>query len=151
MHFLFKKLSSSSSAIVLFRLITFVLFCNTNAVIKLPGNATIQAIIAFGDSIMDTSNSNHLKTQGKCNFRPYGRAFIGKKPTGRWTNGKAPTELIGTLKFQKTKLRVPYILTFEWRSWELKNLCHHIWLHTYNLKISRQAYALLLVALDMIH
>ena len=95
MHFLFKKLSSSSSsAIVLFSLIAFVLFSNTNAVIKLPGNATIPAIIAFGDSIMDTGNNNHLKTLGKCNFRPYGRAFIGKKLTGRWTNGKAPTDLI---------------------------------------------------------
>ena len=94
MHFLFKKLFSSS-AIVLFSLIAFVHFCNTNAVLKPPGNATIPAIIAFGDSIMDTGNNNYIETVAKCNFPPYGRDFVGGKPTGRWSNGKAPTDLIG--------------------------------------------------------
>ncbi|XP_050267727.1 GDSL esterase/lipase EXL3-like [Quercus robur] len=92
MHFLFKKMFSSS-AIVLFSLTAFVLFCNTNAVIKPPGNATIPAFIAFGDSIMDTGN-NYIETIAKCNFPPYGRDFVGGKPTGRWSNGKAPTDLI---------------------------------------------------------
>ncbi|KAL4650236.1 hypothetical protein ACB092_01G072700 [Castanea dentata] len=62
MHFLFKKLFSSS-AMVLFSLIAFVHFCNTNAVKKPPRNATIPAIIAFGDSIMDTGNNNYTSEE----------------------------------------------------------------------------------------
>ena len=79
MHFLFKKMVSSS-AIVLFSVSAFVLFCNTNAVIKPPGNASSPAFIAFGDSIMDTGNNNYIETVAKCNFPPYGRDFVGGKP-----------------------------------------------------------------------
>jgi len=95
MHFfLFVKMFSSST-ILLFNLILFVLFCNTKAVIKLPPNETVPAVIAFGDSIVDTGNNNGLPTIAKCNFPPYGKDFQGHIPTGRFGNGKVPSDLIG--------------------------------------------------------
>ncbi|XP_075667246.1 GDSL esterase/lipase EXL3-like [Castanea sativa] len=94
MQFLFSLSSFSSSAIVLFSLIAFVLFCNTNAVVRLPPNISLPAVIAFGDSIVDTGNNNHLKSLIKCNFAPYGNDFRGKVPTGRFGNGKVPADLV---------------------------------------------------------
>ncbi|OAY66219.1 GDSL esterase/lipase EXL3 [Ananas comosus] len=60
-----------------------------------PKNQTkIPAVFAFGDSIIDPGNNNHLKTLIKCNFPPYGKDFIGHQPTGRFSNGKIPTDLL---------------------------------------------------------
>ncbi|KAM0945360.1 putative triacylglycerol lipase [Dioscorea sansibarensis] len=63
------------------------------------GNGTVPssfpAVIIFGDSIMDTGNNNFLPTISKCNFPPYGKDFPGRRPTGRFSNGKVPSDLIG--------------------------------------------------------
>lgn len=56
----------------------------------------VPAVIVFGDSIVDPGNNNHVKTIVKCNFPPYGRDFIGRKPTGRFCNGVVPSDIIGT-------------------------------------------------------
>lgn len=74
--------------------IVFSLFFTNEAVVKLPNDETIPAIIVFGDSIVDPGNNNNLETLIKCNFPPYGRDFMGGKPTGRFSNGKVPTDLI---------------------------------------------------------
>ncbi|KAG8377955.1 hypothetical protein BUALT_Bualt08G0087600 [Buddleja alternifolia] len=63
-------------------------------VIKLPENLTVPAILAFGDSIVDPGNNNVIKTLFKCNFPPYGKDFQGGTPTGRFSNGKTPPDLI---------------------------------------------------------
>ncbi|KAH9693480.1 GDSL esterase/lipase EXL3 [Citrus sinensis] len=86
------KLPSSSASNFLFSV--FVLVVSTEAVIKLPGNVTIPAVIVFGDSIVDAGNNNNLKTPAKCNFPPYGRDFMGGVSTGRFSNGKVPSDLI---------------------------------------------------------
>ncbi|KAG2692829.1 hypothetical protein I3843_08G068100 [Carya illinoinensis] len=84
-----------SSSSVLFTLIIFsVLFYNSKTAIQLPPNETIPAVIAFGDSIVDPGNNNYLRTVVKCNFPPYGQDFKGKVPTGRFGNGKVPSDLI---------------------------------------------------------
>ncbi|KAL9172841.1 hypothetical protein ABFS82_03G073300 [Erythranthe guttata] len=73
----------------------FVLF-NSFAgavLIDLPENATIPAVLFFGDSIVDTGNNNYITTVAKCNFRPYGKNFIEGKPTGRFSDGKVPSDL----------------------------------------------------------
>lgn len=57
--------------------------------------ARVPAVYAFGDSIIDAGNNNMLLTTAKCNFPPYGRDFIGHRATGRFSNGKVPTDLIG--------------------------------------------------------
>lgn len=58
-------------------------------------NNTFPAIFAFGDSIFDTGNNNLLDTLVRCNFPPYGRDFIGGKPTGRFSNGKVALDFLG--------------------------------------------------------
>lgn len=59
-------------------------------------NATIPAVIVFGDSVVDTGNNNYLKTIIKVNYPPYGKDFVGGDPTGRFSDGKVPSDLIGT-------------------------------------------------------
>ncbi|KAL9330423.1 hypothetical protein ACSQ67_000033 [Phaseolus vulgaris] len=72
--------------------IVLVLF----AVRAVPVNASIPALFSFGDSILDTGNNNNLQTFSKCNYPPYGRDFPGGIPTGRFGNGKNPTDLIAS-------------------------------------------------------
>ncbi|KAF7829552.1 GDSL esterase/lipase EXL3-like [Senna tora] len=43
---------------------------------------------------MDTGNNNNIKTLIKCNFSPYGKDFEGGKPSGRFCNGKVPSDFI---------------------------------------------------------
>ncbi|XP_061359301.1 GDSL esterase/lipase EXL3-like [Gastrolobium bilobum] len=70
------------------------LFYTAEAIIKLPGNETIPALIMFGDSIVDTGSNNYIMTLAKCNFLPYGRDFQEGRPTGRFSNGKVPSDFI---------------------------------------------------------
>ncbi|CAI8606619.1 unnamed protein product [Vicia faba] len=74
--------------------VLFTLCFKAKALIKLPPNVTIPAVIAFGDSIVDSGNNNHLKTLVKCNFPPYGKDFQGGVPTGRFCNGKIPSDIL---------------------------------------------------------
>ncbi|XP_039000595.1 GDSL esterase/lipase EXL3-like [Hibiscus syriacus] len=71
-----------------------VLVCRTKALVKLPPNETVPAVIVFGDSIVDAGNNNHLQTLIRCNFLPYGQDFDGGIPTGRFCNGKIPSDLV---------------------------------------------------------
>ncbi|XP_027356992.1 GDSL esterase/lipase EXL3-like [Abrus precatorius] len=64
------------------------------AIVKLGGNETIPALIIFGDSIVDTGSNNELITVLKSNFLPYGRDFQHGKPTGRFCNGKVPSDFL---------------------------------------------------------
>ncbi|KAJ9675061.1 hypothetical protein PVL29_024137 [Vitis rotundifolia] len=86
-------LSSSSSTIPLL-VSVFISLCSTEALVKLPDNEKIPAVIVFGDSIVDPGNNNNLVTVAKCNFPPYGRDFIGGIPTGRFSNGKIPSDFV---------------------------------------------------------
>lgn len=74
-----------------------LLRCIAQAATNLPENTNIPAVIAFGDSIIDTGNNNNIETIFKVNFPPYGKDFIGGKPTGRFSDGKVPSDLIGTI------------------------------------------------------
>ncbi|GAB2292216.1 GDSL esterase/lipase exl3, variant 2 [Dionaea muscipula] len=62
--------------------------------IQLPPNVTVTAIYGFGDSIIDPGNNNDILTIVKCNFKPYGQDFSGGIPTGRFSNGRIPTDLL---------------------------------------------------------
>ncbi|KAJ8433051.1 hypothetical protein Cgig2_020618 [Carnegiea gigantea] len=57
-------------------------------------NAKVPAVIVFGDSSVDSGNNNEIPTLLKGNFEPYGRDFYGGKPTGRFSNGRLPTDFI---------------------------------------------------------
>ncbi|XP_056697502.1 GDSL esterase/lipase At4g26790 [Spinacia oleracea] len=56
--------------------------------------AEIPAVIVFGDSSVDTGNNNELSTFLRSNFEPYGRDFFGGEPTGRFSNGRLPSDFI---------------------------------------------------------
>ncbi|KAK3224367.1 hypothetical protein Dsin_011392 [Dipteronia sinensis] len=60
----------------------------------LGSSRSVPAMFVFGDSIVDPGNNNHIKTLVKCNFPPYGRDFKGGKPTGRFSNGFVPSDLL---------------------------------------------------------
>ncbi|KNA16355.1 hypothetical protein SOVF_089900 [Spinacia oleracea] len=72
----------------------FTAITPTAAVVKLPPNVTVPAIIGFGDSIIDPGNNNNILTIVKCNFPPYGQDFMDGVSTGRFSNGRIPTDLI---------------------------------------------------------
>lgn len=77
-------------------LILILMFQYVSALI-LPNNETVPAVIVFGDSIVDTGNNNYISTLVKCNFPPYGRDFAeGNHPSGRFSNGLVPSDIIGT-------------------------------------------------------
>ncbi|KAJ0484252.1 putative triacylglycerol lipase [Helianthus annuus] len=67
--------------------------CSVAAVNK-PKNNSLPAVIAFGDSFADSGNNNFRVTLAKANFYPYGKDFMGGKPTGRFTNGKTLADTI---------------------------------------------------------
>ncbi|XP_065854918.1 GDSL esterase/lipase EXL3-like [Euphorbia lathyris] len=63
--------------------------------VNLPNGEKIPAVIVFGDSIVDPGNNNYINgTLVKCNFPPYGRDFIGGTPTGRFSNGFIPSDIV---------------------------------------------------------
>ncbi|KAL8172120.1 hypothetical protein V2J09_023924 [Rumex salicifolius] len=65
-----------------------------DARIELPSNVTVPAVFGFGDSIIDPGNNNYIVTLVRCNFPPYGKDFMGGLPTGRFSNGKIPTDIL---------------------------------------------------------
>lgn len=76
-------------------LLSILFLTETVVAIKLPPNLKIPALIAFGDSIVDTGNNNNVQTVVKCNFQPYGINFQGGVPTGRFCDGRNPADLLG--------------------------------------------------------
>lgn len=57
-------------------------------------SAKVPAVIVFGDSSVDAGNNNFIPTIARSNFQPYGRDFEGGKATGRFCNGRIPTDFI---------------------------------------------------------
>jgi len=57
----------------------------------------VTAVIVFGDSIVDPGNNNGINTIIKADFPPYGHDFLNHRPTGRFCNGRIPTDFIGIL------------------------------------------------------
>lgn len=55
----------------------------------------IPAVFVFGDSIVDTGNNNYLVTLAKGNIPQNGKNFMGGKATGRFSDGKIPSDIIG--------------------------------------------------------
>lgn len=67
----------------------------TNALVKLPENTTVPAVIVFGDSIVDAGNNDDMITEARCDYPPYGIDFDGGVATGRFSNGKVPSDILG--------------------------------------------------------
>ncbi|KAK6149357.1 hypothetical protein DH2020_016882 [Rehmannia glutinosa] len=60
----------------------------------LKTDTKVSSIIVFGDSTVDSGNNNYIPTVLKSNFKPYGRDFDGGQATGRFSNGRIPTDFI---------------------------------------------------------
>ncbi|XP_042509635.1 GDSL esterase/lipase EXL3-like isoform X2 [Macadamia integrifolia] len=85
--------STFSVPLAAFVIVSCFLFQINQALITQPkNNFSVPAIFGFGDSIIDPGNNNNLLTVVKCNFHPYGKDFMGGIPTGRFCNGKVPTD-----------------------------------------------------------
>ncbi|XP_024010936.1 GDSL esterase/lipase EXL4 isoform X3 [Eutrema salsugineum] len=82
---MFRKLK-----VLVLALISIYNFLSTEAV-----NGSFPALLAFGDSIVDTGNNNYLLTLMKGNYWPYGRSFDMRMPTGRFGNGRVFSDIIG--------------------------------------------------------
>ncbi|CAN4087192.1 unnamed protein product [Withania somnifera] len=54
----------------------------------------VSAIFIFGDSTADPGNNNYITTPFKSNFAPYGKDFLNRVPTGRFTNGMLANDFI---------------------------------------------------------
>ncbi|XP_026447605.1 GDSL esterase/lipase At2g04570-like [Papaver somniferum] len=67
------------------------------AVLEITGTNKIPGLIAFGDSTVDAGNNNQVLTLIKANFPPYGQDFEGGKPTGRFCNGRLPTDFLSEM------------------------------------------------------
>lgn len=57
-------------------------------------NESFPALLAFGDSMVDTGNNNYLLTLMKGNYWPYGWNFDSKIPTGRFGNGRVFSDVV---------------------------------------------------------
>ena len=66
------------------------------------------ATFYFGDSVLDTGNNNHIPTVGVANHVPYGRDFPGKKPTGRFSNGRLLPDLLNQ-RLQLKEFSPPFL------------------------------------------
>ncbi|XP_062179107.1 GDSL esterase/lipase At5g45950-like [Phragmites australis] len=51
-------------------------------------------LLVLGDSTVDPGNNNHLSTTARANFLPYGLNFFGRRPTGRFSNGRLATDML---------------------------------------------------------
>ncbi|XP_059661940.1 GDSL esterase/lipase At2g04570-like [Cornus florida] len=70
------------------------LFLTQFLMLHAESKAKVPAIIVFGDSSVDAGNNNQIPTIARSNFEPYGRNFAGGRPTGRFSNGRIPTDFI---------------------------------------------------------
>ncbi|MCL7041539.1 hypothetical protein MKW94_025025 [Papaver nudicaule] len=86
--------STNSISLTILSLCALVQLIVSSSVITLPPNIRVPAILVFGDSIVDPGNNNNMVTLAKSNFLPYGKDFMGGIPTGRFSNGRIPTDLI---------------------------------------------------------
>ncbi|KAK7306591.1 hypothetical protein VNO77_44540 [Canavalia gladiata] len=61
---------------------------------QLAAKYNVSCILVFGDSSVDPGNNDALNTTMKSNFPPYGKNFFNSLPTGRFTNGRLPTDFV---------------------------------------------------------
>ncbi|XP_006662173.2 GDSL esterase/lipase EXL3-like [Oryza brachyantha] len=70
--------------------------------------AKVAAVLAFGDSVVDTGNNNYIRTIIRSNFPPYGKDFPGGKATGRFSDGKISVDFLASALGVKEMLP-PYL------------------------------------------
>ncbi|CAL1408796.1 unnamed protein product [Linum trigynum] len=81
----------------LLALLVAVIFINFSSSALGDDAANGGASFVFGDSLVDAGNNNFFSTLSKANIRPNGIDFTasGGSPTGRYTNGKTISDIVG--------------------------------------------------------
>ncbi|KAK9283227.1 hypothetical protein L1049_011463 [Liquidambar formosana] len=78
----------------------FFTFFSLSSLLSLPllttANPSTTAIYAFGDSLADSGNNNHIPTLFRSDHPPYGRDFPGHVPSGRFSDGKLATDFLAS-------------------------------------------------------
>ncbi|KAM5578352.1 hypothetical protein ABKV19_008592 [Rosa sericea] len=97
MAFLSQILVPSSSSVKIFSIIAVIFLSHNVAAVTPATNKTTRAVFTFGDSTMDTGNNDYIISIVKSNFPPYGRDFVGGKPTGRFSNGKVASDFVAEI------------------------------------------------------
>lgn len=69
-------------------MIVLIILCGICTAKRVP------AIFVFGDSLVEVGNNNYIASLSKCNYVPFGIDF-GRRPTGRFTNGRTIVDIIG--------------------------------------------------------
>lgn len=84
---------SSKEKMVLASLFTLLIAseCSGGSPPKFP------AILAFGDSTVDTGNNNFIVTLFRGDHGPYGRDFVGGVASGRFSNGKLVPDVLASI------------------------------------------------------
>ena len=86
--------------------------CKASTLPKFP------AILIFGDSSVDTGNNNYINTIFQSNHYPYGINFPGQVPTGKFSDGKLPSDLLANMLGIKES--VPPFLNPNLSNYELR-------------------------------
>ncbi|ONK72575.1 uncharacterized protein A4U43_C04F20840 [Asparagus officinalis] len=92
-----KRLRSKSTTVL--SPLLLLLLLQIHQTLTLATNETspkVPALIVFGDSVVDPGNNNAIITTTRCNFPPYGKDFVGHRATGRFSNGKTPSDLFAS-------------------------------------------------------
>ncbi|KAF4373251.1 hypothetical protein G4B88_007264 [Cannabis sativa] len=84
----------SHKNIIPYWLLLLLLLVVTSVSKPISTHQKIPAVIVFGDSSVDSGNNNFIPTIARSNFKPYGRDFLGGFPTGRFCNGRLPSDFI---------------------------------------------------------
>lgn len=79
-------------------MLVLALFSTYFLSIQAVSNGSFPALLAFGDSIVDTGNNNYLLTLMKGNYWPYGWNFDLKIPTGRFGDGRVFSDVVGIIQ-----------------------------------------------------
>ncbi|KAG6756178.1 hypothetical protein POTOM_039603 [Populus tomentosa] len=96
-YFLFNFLNLFVMASVnMLYLLALVLLIVLKSIHDVDGKSKVPCFFIFGDSLVDSSNNNHLKNKGKVNYLPYGIDFPDG-PTGRFNNGRTVPDVLGEL------------------------------------------------------
>ena len=92
------KVNNNDNKIMKVVVVMMIVYININGgnAINVGGKEIkVPALLVFGDSIVDPGNNNYVDTIGRANFPPYGRDFPHGLPTGRYSNGKVPSDFFG--------------------------------------------------------
>ncbi|XP_024024764.1 GDSL esterase/lipase At5g45950 [Morus notabilis] len=90
------------TTLVLVQAVVLRAHVNVGQIRQLAARNNVSCVLVFGDSSVDPGNNNVLQTTMKGNFPPYGKDFFGRRPTGRFSDGRLATDFIAdTIGYHK--------------------------------------------------